>query len=139
MSDLAALRQQLRRHEGVRLRPYTDTVGKLTIGVGRNLADRGISEDEADYLLDNDIWLVEEALRRYDWFLALSDVRQNVLLNMGFNMGVPRLLVFMRLISALRAGDYWRAAVEMLDSQWAKQVGSRAVELANQMRTGEAI
>jgi lysozyme len=139
MSDLAALQQQLRRHEGIRLKPYTDTVGKLTIGIGRNLADRGISDDEAEYLLTNDIALVLDGLSRYDWFLPLNDVRQNVLLNMGFNMGVPRLLVFMRLISALRAGDYWRAAVEMLDSQWAKQVGSRAVELANQMRTGEAI
>ena len=95
------LLEQLERHEGLRLKPYRDTVGKLTIGYGRNLDDRGISEDEAGFMLDNDIDLVVAELERMPLFLSLNPVRQVVLANMAFNMGMPTLLTFRRMLGAL--------------------------------------
>ena len=132
------LLEQLERHEGLRLKPYRDTVGKLTIGYGRNLDDRGISEDEAGFMLDNDIDLVVAELERMPLFLGLNPVRQVVLANMAFNMGMPTLLTFRRMLGALAEKDWDRAAAEMLDSKWARQVGSRANELSELMRRGEA-
>jgi lysozyme len=132
------LLEQLERHEGLRLKPYRDTVGKLTIGYGRNLDDRGISEDEAGFMLDNDIDQVVAELERLPLWLSLNPVRKVVLANMAFNMGVPTLLEFRRMLGALAEKDWDRAAVEMLDSKWARQVGSRAVELSELMRRGEA-
>jgi|TARA_Y100000114_G_C11752498_1_gene325111 lysozyme len=133
------LLQQLQRHEGLRLKPYRDAVGKLTIGYGRNLDDRGISEDEAGFMLDNDIDQVVAELERLPLYLGLDSVRQTVLANMAFNMGVPTLLEFRRMLGALAEKDWDRAADEMLDSKWARQVGSRAVELSELMRRGEAL
>lgn len=133
------LLQQLQRHEGLRLKPYRDAVGKLTIGYGRNLEDRGISEDEAGFMLDNDIDQVVAELERLPLYLGLDSVRQTVLANMAFNMGVPTLLEFRRMLGALAEKDWDRAADEMLDSKWARQVGSRAVELSELMRRGEAL
>lgn len=132
------LLEQLQRHEGLRLKPYRDSVGKLTIGFGRNLDDRGISEDEAGFMLDNDIDQVEEELERMPLYLSLDPVRQVVLANMAFNMGVPTLLEFRRMLGALAERDWDRAADEMLDSKWAVQVDNRAEELAELMRRGEA-
>ena len=90
--DYVRLIAQLRKHEGVEHKPYTDTVGKLTIGVGRNLDDRGLSEHEIDFLLQNDIQLVEEELTEW-WphWRALNQTRQLVVADMMFNMGRPRL------------------------------------------------
>ena len=126
------------RHEGIRLRPYTDTVGKLTIGIGRNLDDKGITEDEALYLLRND---VEEARRGLDkaipWWLWLDEVRQAVLLDMAFNMGVRGLLGFIVTLPLIQEGRYAEAADAMLKSKWARQVKGRAAELAVMMRTGQ--
>lgn len=135
--DTAKLRAQLQRHEGVRRFPYRDTVGKLTIGCGRNLDDVGISAGESDYLLTNDIDVRVLALaKRYpSWFPALDPVRQAVLVNMAF-MGLSRLAGFRKMLSAIGAKDYETAAAEMLSSKWATQVGARAAELAIQMRTG---
>jgi lysozyme len=130
------LLKQLQRHEGLRLRSYLDTVGKLTIGYGRNLDDRGISEDEAGFMLDNDIDLAVAELERLPLYLSLNPVRQAVLANMCFNLGMPRLLGFKRMIAALCREDFHAAAFEMLDSKWADQVGERAVELAGLMITG---
>lgn len=132
------LLEQLQRHEGLRLKPYQDTVGKTTIGYGRNLDDRGISEDEAGFMLDNDIDQVVAELERMPLFLSLNPVRQVVLANMAFNMGVPTLLEFRRMFGALAEQDWDRAAREMMDSKWARQVGSRAEELSELMRRGEA-
>lgn len=129
------LREQLRRDEGFRLKPYRDTVGKLTIGCGRNLDDVGISAAEAYVLLDNDIAERVAALRRFDWFTGLDEARQGVLVNMAF-MGLPKLLAFYRMIDALEVQDWDRSADEMLNSLWAQQVGARATRLAEQMRTG---
>jgi len=131
--------KQLIRHEGMRLKPYVDTVGKTTIGVGRNLDDNGISEAEAMMMLEHDIADCEnEAARTWEWFLLLDKVRQNVLLNMIFNMGMPRVLGFRNMLHAIELQDYAKASSDMLDSKWARQVGSRARELAEQMKSGEA-
>lgn len=136
--DRERLRAQLVRHEGERLRAYVDTVGKLTIGCGRNLEDPGISHDEAQYLLSNDIDVRVRALfTRYPtWFPQLDAVRQSVLVNMAF-MGIAKLAGFRKMLAALERGDYDTAAEEMLDSLWARQVGARARELSTQMRTGQ--
>ena len=139
MTDvLTLLRAQLLIDENLRLRPYPDTTGHLTIGVGRNLDTIGVTRDEALYLLDNDIARVHvEARQAWPWVAALDPVRQAVLLNMLFNLGLPRLKTFRRFLAALEAGEYQRAADEMLASRWAKQVGDRAQRLAQQMHTGE--
>jgi len=128
------LERQLIRHEGLRLKPYRDTVGKLTIGVGRNLDDNGISEQEAISMLRHDIATVKQELERYGWYNRLDPNRQDVIANMCFNMGLPTLLKFQRMIAAIDNHDYNLAADEMLDSRWAEQVGQRAVELARIMR-----
>lgn len=136
--DLDVLKATLRRHEDVRLTPYRDSVGKLTIGVGHNLDDKGITPAQADMLLEHDI---EDAERDLDgiwpgWRL-LSPERQRVLLNMCFNLGGPTLGTFRRMFAALRRGDYQGAADEMRDSAWFRQVGSRAIELERNMRNGD--
>jgi len=124
------------RHEGFRQFPYKDTVGKLTIGVGRNLDDVGISEDEAAHLLENDILVARnELLFAFPAFSQMQPVRQDALTNMVFNMGITRFKGFKNMIAALVEQNYQLAADEMLDSKWARQVGSRADELAYQMRT----
>lgn len=131
----ALLMLQLERHEGKRLKPYRDTAGKLTIGVGRNLDDVGLSEDEVDALLINDIGRVEHDLfRLVPCYSSLPDPQQRVLANMAFNLGVTGLLKFQHMLAAVAARDFNTAAQEMLDSAWAKQVGTRAIELADQMR-----
>jgi lysozyme len=132
------IREQLIAHEGLRLKPYRCTAGKLTIGVGRNLEDRGLRSDEALYLLDNDIEDVTTELEmKLPWVRRLDDVRRRVLIDMGFNMGVAGLLKFERTLLSIRQGDYALAAKQMLQSKWAEQVGLRATRLAHMMETGE--
>lgn len=134
---MTSLRRQLIRHEGLRLKPYKDTVGKLTIGVGRNLDDVGISEQEAMSLLDNDIDRARiDLLKVLPWVKNLDSVRQDVLLNMAFNMGIGGLLTFKNTLAAIQNGDYADAADRMLESKWATQVGLRASELSQMMRSG---
>ena len=135
--DRPALLALLVEHEGVRLKPYRDTVGKLTIGVGRNLDDVGISHDEAMMLLDHDI---DRALgggaATWPWFADLAPARQIVLVDMAFNLGIGGLKRFRRMLAALEAGDHATAAGQMLDSVWAHQVGARARRLAQMMVEG---
>ncbi len=128
---------QLILHEGLRLKPYRCTAGKLTIGVGRNLETKGLSEEEALFLLRNDIAEVTERLERLGWFVALDPVRQKVLIDMAFNLGVAGLLSFKRMIQALNCYDYDTAADEMINSKWYHQVGERSKRLVQMMRTGE--
>lgn len=136
--NIRRLKQVLIRHEGLRLKPYKDTVGKLTIGVGRNLDDNGITEEEALFMLHNDISkIVQELDREFPWWRELDNVRQEVLVNMAFNLGIPKLKTFKKFLKALENRDYKTAAKEMLDSKWAKQVGRRAEELAYAMEHGE--
>lgn len=135
--DRVKLIEQIKRHEGVRLTPYRCPAGKLSIGVGRNLDDVGISLEEAEYLLSRDLDRAFLGLSKsLPYFQDLDSVRQGVLVNMAFNLGLSGLLRFQRMLSAVERGDYAGAAVEMLDSAWAGQVGGRARELARQMETG---
>ena len=138
MSKRQALVEQLIRHEGLCLFPYVDTVGKWTIGVGRNLTDRGISRATADQMLNEDIDLaIKDLVGKYPWFPGLDPVRQSVLVNMTFNLGLTRLGAFTQTLGAIERGDYFRASELMLLSTWAAQVGSRATRLSRQMRSGE--
>lgn len=137
-ADRAQLVADLERDEGVRPFPYTDTVGKLTIGVGRNLSDRGLSADEIEYLLQNDIdAAIDDLNRGIPWWDRLDGVRRQALVNMCVNLGWPRLRGFVRTLAAVRRGDYQGAAEGMRDSLWAKQVGARAERLAQMMETGK--
>lgn len=132
-----ALLSELERDEGLRLKPYKDTVGKLTIGVGRNLDDVGISEEEARHLLANDVArTVADLDRHLPWWSSLDPVRQRVLVNLCFNIGIGSLMEFKKTLGAVRRGDYVGAAYGMLASRWASQVGARATRLAHMMSTG---
>lgn len=130
------LRAQLVLHEGLRLRPYLDSVGKMTIGVGRNLDDRGITRDEAMTLLEHDIREAIEDLETFPSFAALDPIRQRVLVDMRFNLGPSRFRGFKRTLAAVAAGDYVTAASQMRASLWYRQVKARGVRLANMMETG---
>lgn len=135
--NLDAMRSELIRDEAMKLKPYRDSVGKLTIGVGRNLDDVGISQVEAAQMLDSDIRRTADALdKALPWWRGLDEVRQRVLLNMAFNMGVAGMLGFKHTLAAVQTGKYADAAAEMLDSKWAQQVGSRAQRLADMMIKG---
>ena len=151
--------EKLIAHEGLVLNVYKDTLGIDTIGIGRNLEDRGISQQElndldiptidhvyeygiteadAVYLATNDVQIVEDELvRAHPCVDRLDSVRQLILMDMAFNMGVPRLCKFVKMWSAIYEEDYPTAAKEMLDSRWAKQVKSRSTKLANAMHNGE--
>jgi len=132
MGDLRdSLRHDLKKGEGLRLFPYRCTSGKLTIGYGRNLQERGITEYEADYLLSNDIDECIESMNVVlSYFYDLPDNVKLVLLNMRFNLGLNGLLKFKKTLSLIEIGNYKEAAKEMLNSKWAKQVGIRAIELS---------
>lgn len=137
MNYLQIAEEQIRRDEGVRLKPYRDTVGKLTIGAGRNLDDVGISDEEAEFLLANDIdRAANEARRLVPKFDLLSETRKAVMLNMVFNLGAAKLAGFKNFLAAVDDGRFTDAAAHMLDSMWAQQVGGRAVRLARQMKEG---
>lgn len=127
----------LRRDEGFMQYPYHCTGGALTIGYGRNLDAKGISHAEADILLRNDVVEAQADLERVcPLASSLSDNRYRALLNMVFNLGSSRFMTFRNMLAAIRAGNYDRAADEMLDSKWARQVGIRAERLAEIMRRG---
>ena len=135
--NIDTLTNELTRDEGMRLKTYRCTANKLTIGIGRNLDDVGISEDEARYLLANDIKKVSSDLdRAIPWWRTLSEPRQRVLANMSFNLGTAGLLGFKNTLAMIASGDYAGAADGMLKSKWAKQVGPRATRLAETMRKG---
>lgn len=135
---LAILRDDLKRDEGLRLLPYADSVGKLTIGYGRNLSDNGITQLEAAAMLDQDISRhVSDLYQALPWVMKLDGPRQTVLANMCFNLGIKRFLGFKNMLASVQAGNYQQAAVEMLDSVWADQVGARATRLASVMHSGE--
>ena len=151
--------EKLIAHEGLRLEVYQDTLGIDTIGIGRNLEDRGITKEELEgldipsidhvyeyglteadavYLAHNDVEIVEEELvRAHPCVDRLDSVRQLVLMDMAFNMGVPRLCKFKKMWNAIHDEDFPTAAKEMLDSRWANQVKGRATKLANAMHNGE--
>lgn len=129
----------VRRYEGLRLKPYTCPTGHLTIGYGHNL-ENGISLEIAEQLLQADLTHAQrEAEKNFPWSVSLNEARQFVLADMVFNMGIANLLTFKKFLAALQKHDYYTAAKEMLNSRWAGQVGRRAVELAEMMKTGEYV
>jgi len=155
--NTTVLIKQLVKHEGLMLKVYQDSLGIDTIGIGRNVKDRGfselelhviaktveeiyekgITEEDAYFLLQTDISIVEKELSKVKPIIEhIDSVRQLVLMDMAFNMGVPRLCKFINMWAALEQQDYIKAADEMLDSKWAKQVKSRATNLAHSMHYG---
>lgn len=137
LEQLTQLISDLKRDEGVRKDVYKCPAGKLTIGVGRNIEDNGLREDEISLMLANDIKAAHKEVSSItDIFDELNKARQNVLVNMCFNMGFPVLLTFKKMFKALHEKNYQEARHQMLDSTWAKQVGIRAERLALQMETG---
>lgn len=132
------LHRLLIRHEGFMSKPYEDTTGHITIGVGRNLDSVGLSRDEVLYLLNNDIERCDRELRHnFRWYLTLCRVRQDALINLCFNLGITRLLTFKKALAAMEQGNFELAAEEFLDSKWAKQVGStRSEDIAHMVSSG---
>lgn len=126
--------------EGFRQFPYKDTKGFLTIGFGRNLDKRGVKREEAFYFLENDVNDVErEFSALFPPYKDLCDTRKIVLLSMGYNMGVPRLMGFKKMLKAIELGDFHQAAIEALDSKWHKDVGARAERLAYLLEFGKPL
>ena len=135
--NIDLMTQELTRDEGKRNKVYLDTCGIATIGIGRNIRDLGLSDDECNYLLQNDIARVSAELdHQFPWWRDMTEARQRVILNMCFNLGLNRLLMFVNTLVAMKEGRYDDAAAGMLDSVWAKQVGARATRLAQMMKEG---
>ena len=133
--DLAL--ELIKRHEGLRLKPYRCSAGKLTIGYGRNLErGEGISEREAEELLRNDILEVCQDLEGYSWYRSATQNRRAALVDLRFELGAGRFRGFKKFIAAMAAGDYLLAKVELLDSRYAVQVPNRANEIANMIEAG---
>lgn len=132
--DLERLQKTLKRHEGLSLKPYKCSANKLTIGYGRNLEDNGITQEEADHMLNTDIEVCIKEASTLPFWNDLSPVRKEIIVNMVFNLGMPRLSQFRKFFAALSAKDYNAAAFEMENSRWASQVGYRAEELSDMMR-----
>lgn len=162
---MKTIEEQLILHEGLILKPYKCPAGYWTIGVGRNLEakgltreeqckilgqcglskadvieilkERGITKDEALFLLASDVAAVQAALSKHDWYSKLDEVRKKVVVDMAFNLGVDGILKFKKMIAALKRGDYEAATAEMVDSKWHRQVKERAIRLEKMMLTGE--
>lgn len=125
-------------HEGCVSHAYEDSEGYWTIGYGRMIDKRlggGITEDEAHVLLINDIKRTDYELRTaFRWFARLDNTRRAALIDMAYNLGLPRLVGFSKMIAALNAGECEEAAREALDSKWARQVGKRAHDIADMIK-----
>ena len=126
-----AVKKMLIDNEGLSLKPYHCTAGALSIAVGRNLDSRGVSEDEAMFMLENDIEVcVEELDRLCPWWTRLSENRQSVMIDLMFNLGASRLAKFVLFLRGIETADnaevYAAAAEEFMDSQYAKQLPNRS-------------
>jgi len=127
--------EDLKRDEGLKLKPYRDSEGLLTIGYGTLIEE--ISTEEAEILLIHRFEKIsKEAFDKFPWLHDLSGHRQDAILNMAYNLGVPRLRQFKKMIAAIEAGDYETSAREALDSKWANQVKGRAIRIAEKIRLG---
>ena len=135
--NLERLTDQLIIDEGLKLKPYHCTADKLTIGVGRNLDDVGITDEEARYLLKNDIARVAgECMAEFTWFSDLTDQRREAIINLVFNMGLSKFKQFKKTISYIEQGLFELAGTELLDSNYARQVGNRSIRVANMLADG---
>lgn len=132
--------EMLKVHEGVETYAYKCSENKTTIGVGRNVdkaGGLGLSDDEVDYLLQNDIdRVILELDSEYDWFSDLDDIRQDAMIDISFNLGQTRLRAFKKALSAMSEGDWDEAADQFMDSRWSEQVGIRAKNLTEMIRSG---
>lgn len=137
LEDLARTAELVTLHEGVRKFPYVDTVGKTTIGIGRNLTDRGLRPQEIQFLFTNDLEEArEELFKCHPWVEELDPVRQAALIDMMFNLGVGRFLKFKQTLRAIRMRDWPDAARHLKHSRWWTQVGSRARRIHDMILTG---
>ena len=138
---MSQLVETLKRHEGVKAFAYQCTADKTTIGVGRRVDEDGgigLSDDEIEYLLLNDIERCDAELgNAYDWYRSLTKPRRDAMINLCFNLGLTRLRGFVKALEAMSRGQYDVAADEFMDSRWATQVGDRAVEVTELIRTGD--
>jgi len=134
---MSELLEQIKRHEGFRSKPYLCTSGELTVGYGRALNLNPMTKEEASYLLDNDLRRIMYSLRDLRLLDGHCEARNAVLINMAYNLGISGLLSFKKTLEYYNQGDYILASAEMLDSKWAQQVKGRAIELSEQMATGE--
>jgi lysozyme len=129
---------QLLRDEGCKKFPYLDSVGKWTIGVGRNLTDVGLSDEEITFMLANDIKKVSLQLAaHFPWFPELDYPRRGAIVNMAFNLGFFGFCNFQKMIACVQEGNWQGASDEMASSLWAREVGDRAKRIALQLVTGE--
>jgi len=134
---MSKLIEQLKVHEGFRSKPYKCTADKFTIGYGLNL-EAGIDKRLAEIILNYQVQKIKSALDKFSWYASIdSEPRKDVIVNMAFNLGIAGVCKFTKMINAISLCDYNEAAVEMLYSEWSVQVGNRADELAEQMRSGE--
>ena len=139
-SKMEKLLEMLKRHEGVRSHVYLCSAGYETIGVGRNISKSGmgLSDDEVDYLLENDIVrVIKELSSEYPWFKGLDDVRKDAMIDISYNLGATRLRGFKKALAAMEVADHTLAAKEFLNSKWSRDVKGRAHELASMIETGE--
>jgi lysozyme len=133
------LKSMITLHEGERLKMYQDTKGIWTIGVGHNIEEKGISKAVSQMMLEEDLAEAAEDARTFNWFGGLDEVRQAVVIDMIFNMGLTRFSRFRKTIGYIERGMYRSASVEMLDSKWAREdvAESRSGKLSKMMETGE--
>ena len=137
---MSKLVEMIKRHEGVKSKVYLCSAGYETIGVGRNISESGLglSGDEIEYLLANDIARVKDELSdAYFWFNAMNEARQDAMVDICFNLGLTRLRGFVKALEAMSREQFDIAADEFMDSRWASQVGNRAVRVTEMIRTGE--
>lgn len=134
MSQLA---ESIRQHEGWRDKAYQDSEGVWTIGYGTNLQELKIDKQQGEQWLELQIQEATLGAGRFPEFALLNAVREDVFIEMVYNMGPKRVAGFRKMLAAIRDGEWEEAAIEMLDSKWARQVGRRAWSLAKLMETGE--
>ena len=131
--------EMIKRHEGSEKFCYKCSTGYETIGVGRNISKNGLglSDNEIEYLLQNDIdRIVTELTEEYDWFNELDSVRRDALIDISFNLGQTKLRSFIKALDAMSNEEWEEAADQFMDSRWSRQVGNRAKELTEMIRTG---
>lgn len=132
------LQDLLINHEGLRLKPYRCSAGKLTIGVGHNLDANGITQAQAMSILADDIEVCWNDLQQnLPWFMDLDSVRRDALLDLCFNMGITTLLTFKNTLAAMAKKDWVNVVAGLRNSKWAKQVQpSRVEHICHMMLTG---
>tara|TARA_R110000851_G_scaffold16857_1_gene54299 strand:+ start:158 stop:586 length:429 start_codon:yes stop_codon:yes gene_type:complete len=132
--------EMLRLHEGVKTHVYTDHLGYETIGVGRCIRKNvglGLSDDEINYLLSNDVSRVTAELGRFKWFPELNEARRDAMINLCFQLGLTKLLKFKNFLASMEDGDYELASTHLLDSLYARQTPARADEIAEMIVSGK--